>query len=315
MGVMVRAMSEPRRQARGLATARRLILACLLAATTACGAAAAPGPAGAAAALESQTGGGGDFFGSDETPQAGLLLPGDAARGERVYRTACAPCHGATGTGDGPAGAYETPLPRDFTRANYRYRSTATGSLPTDADLLRTVQSGLPGTAMPAWGERLDGQQIADVIARIKSFSGRFVAEGAGRPVALALPVPATPTSLKRGAAAWKQLKCARCHGERGRGDGSAATEDMRDDGGHVMLPRDFTRGVYAGGGSRRALFRTLITGLDGTPMPSYAGSATPALLMDLVNHLIDLERERGWTEWLTEDVDWHEPGEQRLRR
>ena len=252
------------------------------------------------------------FF-DDDGPST-RLLPASIERGQRVYRAACAPCHGDSGAGDGYAGSDFRPLPRDFTRGNFRYRSTPSGSLPTDADLRRTISHGLPGSAMPAWGRRLEPQQIADVIARIKAYGRRFADEKPQPEVAIAPPVAATPTSISRGREVWVTLKCARCHGARGRGDGVAATDDMRDDRGHIILPRDFTRGVYAAGGDKRTLYRTFITGLDGTPMPSHAGSATSAELMDLVNYTLSLEGKRNILDWLGERPRWHEPGEHRER-
>src|SRR5947209_15489798 len=66
-----------------------------------------------------------------------------------VYEHACASCHGKDGRGDGPAafsiGKYRAPRPRDFTRGRFALRSTPTGTLPTDDDLLRTVEHGIPG--------------------------------------------------------------------------------------------------------------------------------------------------------------------------
>jgi hypothetical protein len=43
------------------------------------------------------------------------------------------------------------PRPRDFTTGGYKIRTTETGSVPTDDDLVRTVRQGLYGTAMPGW--------------------------------------------------------------------------------------------------------------------------------------------------------------------
>src|SRR4029077_12818803 len=65
-----------------------------------------------------------------------------------VYDHACAWCHGKDGRGDGPAAfsinKRRSPLPRDFTRGVFAFRSTRTGELPTEDDLLRTVERGIP---------------------------------------------------------------------------------------------------------------------------------------------------------------------------
>src|SRR2546430_12874238 len=66
-----------------------------------------------------------------------------------VYNHACAWCHGKDGRGDGPAAfsinKYLSPRPRDFTRGRFKLRSTPSGQLPIDDDLLRTLERGIPG--------------------------------------------------------------------------------------------------------------------------------------------------------------------------
>ena len=53
------------------------------------------------------------------------------------------------------------PRPRDFTTGKYKIRSTETGSVPTDDDLMRSVRQGLYGTAMPGWDRILSDGDIA----------------------------------------------------------------------------------------------------------------------------------------------------------
>jgi hypothetical protein len=73
------------------------------------------------------------------------------ADGATVYRARCAACHGPSGRGDGMYAAFLNPRPIDFTSGRYKFRSTETGSLPTDADLAHSITEGLHGTSMPAW--------------------------------------------------------------------------------------------------------------------------------------------------------------------
>jgi mono/diheme cytochrome c family protein len=74
-----------------------------------------------------------------QTPDTTETPPGNATNGRTVYAARCVECHGESGKGDGP-GAYQlTPRPRDFTLARYKIRTTETGSLPTDDDLIRSV--------------------------------------------------------------------------------------------------------------------------------------------------------------------------------
>ena len=102
------------------------------------------------------------------------LTAQDTVKGKAVYEKWCAGCHGDTGGGDGAAAPAMLPRPRNFTGAVYKIRTTASGQLPTDADLMRAIDEGLPGSAMPAWKGRLSDAERRDVIAYIKTFSSFF---------------------------------------------------------------------------------------------------------------------------------------------
>lgn len=212
------------------------------------------------------------------------------APGRQLYLEQCAVCHGADGAGDGPAAYLLFPRPRDFTRAYYKIRSTATGSLPTDDDLYQTITRGMPGSAMPSFEWLSDGDRRA-LVQAVQSFSEDFASL---QPEPLAAP-PAPPAAdartLTLGAAAYRGLGCGKCHGDRGRGDGpSAAT--LRDDWGYPIRPNDFTRGIYKGGGTDRDIYRRFAGGMDGTPMPSYEGTATPNQIWALVRYVKSLAGE-----------------------
>lgn len=111
----------------------------------------------------------------------------DLARGTELYTTRCAMCHGADGDGRGSVARFLDPRPRDFTRAVYKLRTTASGTLPTDADLFRTITRGVPGTAMLGWGG-LPAADRWELVHYIKSLSPRFAAEGQGEPITVAAP-------------------------------------------------------------------------------------------------------------------------------
>src|SRR5690606_6298502 len=72
-------------------------------------------------------------------------------RGEAVFLRTCAPCHGETGDGRGPAARGLWPPPRDLTEARFKYAGVAERELPTDEALARTIRDGLAGTAMRGW--------------------------------------------------------------------------------------------------------------------------------------------------------------------
>jgi mono/diheme cytochrome c family protein len=194
---------------------------------------------------------------------------GFLALGAEVYRLRCIPCHGVNGNGKGIHAARLTVPARDFTKGVYEFRSTPSGTLPTDLDLFRTVSRGVHGTAMIPWSWLGEDERWA-VVEHVKSFSPRFRDEGAGEPVTVP-PAPAeTPALVALGAAAWIRNGCGKCHGEAGEGDGPSAPT-LRRDGGLPVRPLPFSAGRFLRGGSLPDLWLTLATGLDGTPMPSYA--------------------------------------------
>ncbi len=192
-------------------------------------------------------------------------------RGRAVYERRCVGCHGVKGDGNGPAATFLNPRPRNFTLGAFKFRSTPSGSLPTDGDLYRTLTRGVRWTAMPTWHE-LPEQDRMSVIAYIKTFSLRWKEEKPEPPIPIGDPPKATANLLARGKELYAQAKCWQCHGNSGKGDGPSA-DDLKDDLGFKIRPADFTRGQFKGGGDVRDIFRTMTTGLDGTPMPSFADS------------------------------------------
>ncbi len=198
----------------------------------------------------------------------------DVSAGAIIYERSCLVCHGLSGRGDGPAAfynsAYSASRPRDFTVGNYKYRSTPSGEYPTDQDLFRVITNGIPG-AMPSFGG-LPQSARWQVIAYLKAFSQD--AAGA-KPEIIVLPEPAIPTSsasVAQGRFVYVTLDCHACHGVDGRGQvGLTRAKELIDSRNMSMPPSDLTlAGSFKIGASARDIVRTLFTGLDGTPMPSY---------------------------------------------
>ncbi len=224
-----------------------------------------------------------------------LFLPAFAAAdpATSVYDHACAWCHGKDGRGDGPAafsiGKYRSPRPRDFTRGRFELRSTPSGELPTDDDLLRTVERGIPGS-MPSFRGLTAGERRLAVTAVRRFYPGFATA----RPTPIAVPeAPALDAAAAaRGRETYAAAGCASCHGETGRGDGPSAA-DLRDETGLRIRPADLRfPSRFKNGGEPADVYRTLATGLDGTPMPSYAGAFEEAgALWDLVAYVRSLRR------------------------
>ena len=190
--------------------------------------------------------------------------------GRLVYEQNCAICHGTLGGGRGMPSMMLRTKPRDFRSGNFKFRSTPTGSLPTDADLFETVSRGLRGTGMIGQEFLPEGERWA-VVAYLKTFSERFESEKSQTPIPIPKPPPRTPELIARGRDLYQKAECFKCHGAEGRGDGPSAT-DLKDDWGYPIQATDLTRPLKRGS-APEAIYRTMVTGLAGTPMPSYEGA------------------------------------------
>jgi len=109
-------------------------------------------------------------------------LTGHAANAKDDYRRYCVGCHGDLGDGQGENAVWLDPKPRDFTIAQFKCRSTPTGTLPTDEDLFNTIARGLDNSNMPPWNTFTKVQR-ADLVAYIKHFSAKWQTEKPGTPI------------------------------------------------------------------------------------------------------------------------------------
>ena len=98
------------------------------------------------------------------TRAAGPVGRNEARVEHGLYRKHCVQCHGTSGDGMGPASALLAPYPRDFRRGSFKFKSTPIGKKPTHADLVRTLENGLPGTAMPAFKTLNHSKEFAEDV-------------------------------------------------------------------------------------------------------------------------------------------------------
>ncbi|KQZ86635.1 cytochrome c/FTR1 family iron permease [Pseudomonas sp. Root562] len=98
-----------------------------------------------------------------EVSQAPIITP-DPTRGAPLYAQHCSVCHGDTGAGDGPAGVGLTPPPANL-RDNARLDHLSLYAI------YNTLNLGVEGTDMPAFGDQLDDRQRWDLATYIASFS------------------------------------------------------------------------------------------------------------------------------------------------
>lgn len=211
------------------------------------------------------------------------------ALGERVFRGACVGCHGEKGDGQGREGKYLPIPPRDFVTAQFLCRHTPSGSLPRDEDLFRSIRRGFKSqVGMPSF-RFLSDREVWAVISFVKTLSTRWKEEEVPPPIVIPPQPRFDAAAVARGAQVYQATGCLKCHGEKGRGDGKSAAT-LRYDNELPVRPADFSKPRDFKCGQRPAdVFRTLVNGMDGTPMPSFAEGMTDAQRWDLVSFIVSI--------------------------
>ena len=214
--------------------------------------------------------------------------------GRNLYLKNCAQCHGEKGDGEGYATPHLYPRPRDFTTGRFKVRTTPSGALPTHQDLVNIIRRGMPYTSMPAW-PGLSEQDVADLAYFLTTFSPGFSsAQNAPQPVSLPGAPAVTQESIDLGKKLYVEIGCVKCHGNLGRGDGPSAST-LVDDFGYPIRAADLTQSwTFRGGSSREDIFRTMTTGMNGAPMPSFADSLPEEQRWALTDFIASLSGSNG---------------------
>jgi mono/diheme cytochrome c family protein len=227
-----------------------------------------------------------------QTPDLGT----DAQResGKALYVKNCAQCHGENGDGEGYATSRLYPKPRNFATGKFKVRTTPNGALPTHQDLVNIIRRGMPYTSMPAWPTLTD-QETSDLAYYIKTFWADF-----GNPAMIPQPVelpsaPATtPESIELGKKLYVETGCVKCHGNFGRGDGPSAPTLVDELSQPIRAANLAQNWTFRGGSTREDIFRTMTTGFNGTPMPSFVDSLTPEQRWAITDYIVSLSGSEG---------------------
>jgi mono/diheme cytochrome c family protein len=221
--------------------------------------------------------------------------PAMVEAGKKIYFRKCVWCHGVDGAGDGPGADRLWPRPRNFNQGTFKIRHTASGELPLfdptkpvsgKNDLFDTVTHGLPGSAMPSWDGILTEQQRLQVLSFVtmQLVKDRKFDDKTETVTVLDInnknlkQVGYSKESIEKGANLFVEKKCIECHGAEGRGDGNPF--NLKDDWGFPIQPANMHK-CWNFRGSRqdpyevKNIFRTFSTGVNGTPMPSFADNTT----------------------------------------
>jgi mono/diheme cytochrome c family protein len=212
-------------------------------------------------------------------------ITGHAKDAKGDYRRYCVGCHGDLGDGNGENFPWVDPKPRDFQLGIFKCRSTPTGTLPVDQDLYDTIARGMDRSNMPQWST-FTKQQRADLVAWVKHFSPRWVSEKPGTPIQIPPEPEVTAERIKAGREVFARVQCWKCHGVQGMANGPSAST-LQDDLGRPIQAFNFTDGTRPKcGDTDQDIYRIFMTGLDGTPMPSFADNIKPEEAWDLVFYL-----------------------------
>ena len=112
------------------------------------------------------------------------------------------------------------------------------------------------------------------------------------------MPLPSAPNatneSIELGKKLYVDTGCVKCHGALGRSDGPSAPT-LKDDWGHPIRAANLAQSwTFRGGSSREDIFRTMSTGLNGTPMPSFLDALTPEQRWAIADYIVSLSGSNG---------------------
>lgn len=212
--------------------------------------------------------------------------------GKAVFQQNCMGCHGVDAKGQGPAAFMLDPKPRNLVEGSFKFRSTPMGSNPTTQDLIRTIDQGIPGSSMPGFPLLSSNQKYA-LVAFIKSLRPDWEKNESST-----LAIPQTPQALFnnrtlflasafRGQMLYLEA-CISCHGDKGLGDGPSA-EGLVDNDNNPLKPANLSLPRIKSGRRAQDVYKAILTGLDGTPMPTFDGIYEESQLWDLVAYVFFL--------------------------
>ena len=187
---------------------------------------------------------------------AGLRTPPRLVGTADTFKALCARCHGEKGDGQGVTALYLDPAPRDLTKAAFM------NSKPSER-FVRSIEGGVPGTSMPAWGKVFNEQQAGALLEYVRA---TFVHE-AQRPLKPhkmpeTNPVVASGPSVRHGEQVFLQ-RCAGCHGRKADGKGPNSLDI-------VPRPRNLRNSAFVNALADQRLFDSILYGVQGTAMPAW---------------------------------------------
>jgi cbb3-type cytochrome c oxidase subunit III len=172
-----------------------------------------------------------------------------------LYGQYCSVCHGDRGDGRSRARGSMIPPPRDFTSPQSAVELTR-------SRMILAVSEGRPGTAMAAWKNQLNGEQIEAVVDFIRT----------------TMMLPAATADSEEGRRLYAE-NCSVCHGDDGRGARWTLTSLKPP-------PRNFTLPGTAGQLSPDHMQHVVSHGKADTAMPGFASQLDAEQIAAVVNYV-----------------------------
>ena len=215
----------------------------------------------------------------------------DEAAADAIYAKRCSHCHGEEGDGAGPAANFVYPKPRDFTIGTFKYKIThADDEYPSDDDLRKTIEEGLPGTSMPGWKAILSRAEIDALILKIKKFGDWADEEIEHKAIDYGTQIKSSPDSIAKGSKLFIKA-CVQCHGEAGRGNITSGKK-LKDDWQDRIWPRNLTRPeTWRFTKTAKNVFERVSGGIRGTPMPEHTTTVPIADRWHIANYVMSLRQ------------------------
>ena len=245
--------------------------------------------------------------------------------GQAVYMKRCVQCHGVNGDGNGPVAVHMYPRPRDYTKGMFKFTSTPYGTKPRKEDLVSTIRRGITGTSMPRFN-RISDKEVDAVVDYVMVLAQRgeleyqlameadaseeldpdyveeFVGDVTNRWLSAKTnstyplsPQPAfTAEVVELGRKAFLSKGCSGCHGEDGRGH-TPENFKRNDSWGYPTRAADLTSGMLRGGQEPIDVYRRILNGINGSPMPGFASALQnePDTIWHLVAFVLDVSSKR----------------------
>ena len=245
--------------------------------------------------------------------------------GQAVYQKRCVQCHGVNGDGNGPVAVHMFPRPRDYTKGIFKFSSTPYGTKPRKEDLVSTIRRGVTGTSMPRFN-RIPDKDVDAVVDYVMVLAQRgeleyqlameadaseeldpdyiseFVGDVTNNWLSAKLnythplsPQPAlTPEVVELGKKAFLSKGCSGCHGEDGRGH-TPENFKRNDSWGYPTRAADLTSGMLRGGQEPIDVYRRILNGINGSPMPGFKSALQnePDTIWHLVAYVLDISNKR----------------------